>query len=176
MYSVDTCTNTCIYMYMYARHNYCVLFFVNLYYKHVKEVKVNVHVPTHCLILTFFFNLSLPLPSLPPSPFLPSLTPSPSLPPSLSLPPLTKVISPLVTRAQIVKGELSDTEGLKYKIEEKGKETLELKKTIKLKGQEMGEVNVKVDLLEKKLEMADAEVCIMRLHVLNMCALCVCVL
>lgn len=61
-------------------------------------------------------------------------------------------------RSQAVKAELSDTEGLKYKIEEKNNEILELKKNIKLKSQEIGEINTKVNLLEKKLEQADSEV------------------
>ena len=72
---------------------------------------------------------------------------------------LLQVTPPLSVRAQAVKAELSDTEGLKYKIEEKNNEIIELKKSIKMKSQEVGEVNVKVGLLEKKLEIADTEVC-----------------
>jgi len=74
------------------------------------------------------------------------------------------VISPLSIRAQVVKGELSDTEGLKYKLEEKANEILEIKKALKLKGQEVTEINVKVGLLEKKLETADTEVHCMPCH------------
>ena len=65
----------------------------------------------------------------------------------------------LGVRAQAAKAELSDNEGLKYKIEEKNNEISELKKTIKIKAQEVEEVKVKVGLLEKKLEDADIEVC-----------------
>ena len=72
-----------------------------------------------------------------------------------------QVVSPLSVRAQVVKGELSDTEGLKYKLEEKANEILEIKKALKLKGQEVTEINVKVGLLEKKLETAESEVCVM---------------
>ena len=58
----------------------------------------------------------------------------------------------------MVKDELSDTEGLRYKIEEKNEEIKELKKNLKLKLQEIGEINTKVALLEKKLEQGGAEV------------------
>ena len=74
------------------------------------------------------------------------------------------MVPPLSVRAQVVKGELSDTEGLKYKLEEKANEILEIKKALKLKGQEVTEINVKVGLLEKKLETAEAEVCVMWLY------------
>ena len=111
----------------------------------------------HTYLFTLFLSLS---PTLSLAPSLPL-----SLPPSLPLSPFPflslQVVSPLSTRAQIVKAELSDTEGLKYKLEEKGKEIVELKKAFKLKGQEVGEINTKVDLLEKKLETADAEVRVM---------------
>ena len=65
----------------------------------------------------------------------------------------------LGVHAQAAKAELSDNEGLKYKIEEKNNEISELKKIIKIKAQEVEEVKVKVGLLEKKLEVADIEVC-----------------
>lgn len=61
----------------------------------------------------------------------------------------------------MVKDELSDTEGLRYKIEEKNEEIKELKKNLKLKLQEIGEINTKVALLEKKLEQAGADVSLM---------------
>jgi len=38
-----------------------------------------------------------------------------------------------VLRAAAVKAELSDTEGLRYKVEEKNQDIVELKKTIKIK-------------------------------------------
>ena len=61
--------------------------------------------------------------------------------------------------AQAPKADLSVTEGLKYKIEEKNNEIIELKKSIEIKAQEVKEIYVKVGLLEKKLEIADTEVC-----------------
>ena len=105
-------------------------------------------------------------------------------------------------RAQAVKAELSDVEGLGFKLEERQKDILELKKTLKMKvlgttdnlipspsdlllgeygneagacslqnmrwvmiefhlpliqAQELSESNVKIGLLEKKVESADAE-------------------
>lgn len=66
--------------------------------------------------------------------------------------------SPLDTRGQTVKAELSDQEGLKFKVEEKNAEIEELKKTIRLKDNKVGEINVKVKLLEKSVEVADTEV------------------
>ena len=51
--------------------------------------------------------------------------PSPPLQPTL----------PMMVRAQTVKSELSDTEGLKFKLEEKNGEILEFKKALKLKVQ-----------------------------------------
>ncbi|XP_003384705.1 PREDICTED: dynactin subunit 1-like [Amphimedon queenslandica] len=71
--------------------------------------------------------------------------------------PKLKFTPPITLRAQVVKDELSDTEGLRYKIEEKNNEIKELKKDLKLKLQEIGEINTKVALLEKKLEQAGAE-------------------
>jgi hypothetical protein len=69
-----------------------------------------------------------------------------------------QVTSPLVARSLTVKAELSDTENLKYRVEEKNEEILELKKNLKLKVVEIGEINTKVELLGKKLELADEEV------------------
>lgn len=87
---------------------------------------------------------------------------------------ILQVTPPLGVRAQAVKAELSDTEGLKYKIEEKNNEIIELKKNIKMKSQEVGEVNVKVGLLEKKLEIADTEVFHVTVmwFIFSFCAVC----
>jgi dynactin 1 len=71
--------------------------------------------------------------------------------------PKIQVTSPLVARSLTVKAELSDTENLKYRVEEKNEEILELKKNLKLKVVEIGEINTKVELLGKKLELADEE-------------------
>ncbi len=43
-------------------------------------------------------------------------------------------------------------------MEEKENEIMTVKKALKLKGQEISEINMKVELLEKKLESADMEV------------------
>ena len=71
----------------------------------------------------------------------------------------------LGVHTQADKAGFSDIEGLKYKIEEKNNEIIELKKSIEIKAQEVEQINVKVGLLEKKLEIADTEVC----HVIVMC-------
>lgn len=66
-------------------------------------------------------------------------------------------VPPYVLRATAVKNELSDAEGLGYKVEEKIKEIVELKKAIRLKGEEVSEGNIRISLLEKKVESAEQE-------------------
>lgn len=56
-----------------------------------------------------------------------NVEPHPNLCPTLQLEP------PVVVRAKAVKGELSDVEGLGFKLEERQKDILELRKTLRLK-------------------------------------------
>jgi dynactin 1 len=64
---------------------------------------------------------------------------------------------PYRVRAGVVKGRLCDTEGLGLKLQQKETDILELKKTIKMKANELSEMGVKVSVLEQKLENADKE-------------------
>ena len=74
-----------------------------------------------------------------------------------------------------MKTELSDTEGLRFKVDEKNHNIVELKKTVTIKvcinspniyvnittsyqAQELSEVAVKIGLLEKKVDNASIEV------------------
>ena len=104
------------------------------------------HFPT-LLSLPPIFPLSSPLhpvfPSLslfPPPPTLSFLFLSSSYTNSLLsfslssfLPPSFQPDQPVVVRGRAVKAELSDVEGLGFKLEERQKDILELKKTIKMK-------------------------------------------
>lgn len=66
--------------------------------------------------------------------------------------------APCVSRAAAVKAELSDTEGLRFKLDEKNHDIVELKKTVKIKVQELSEAAVKIGLLEKRVDNAGTEV------------------
>nr|WAW84814.1 dynactin 1 [Halisarca dujardinii] len=66
-------------------------------------------------------------------------------------------IPPYAVRATSVKNELSDAEGLGYRLEEKNKEFVELKKAIRQKGEEVAEGNIRISLMEKKVESAVLE-------------------
>ena len=79
-------------------------------------------------------------------------------------------------RAAAVKAELSDTERLRYKMDEKNHDIVELKKTVKLRyayiclmnvpvsmvaslqAQQLSEAAVKIGLLQKKVENPGSEV------------------
>lgn len=59
---------------------------------------------------------------------------------------------PVVRRAQKVKSDVSDSEGLASKLGDKDVAIQELRKSLKLKVSEIGEVRVKIGMLERKLE------------------------
>ncbi|XP_037532993.1 dynactin subunit 1 [Nematolebias whitei] len=71
--------------------------------------------------------------------------------------PLTKAIKyyqtpPVETRASTVRAEMTDAEGLGVKLEDRETVIKELKKSLKIKGEELSEAHVRLSLLEKKLD------------------------
>ncbi|KAG1678661.1 Dynactin subunit 1 [Nymphon striatum] len=62
--------------------------------------------------------------------------------------------APIQLRSIFVKNELKDNENMKYKIESREEEILSLKKAIKMKCEEISELNVRKDMAEKKMNMA----------------------
>lgn len=63
-----------------------------------------------------------------------------------------KSIKPINQRAQMVKNELSDAESLKIKFEDKEEDLKEMKRTLKLKQEEISETQIRLASLEKKME------------------------
>ncbi|XP_024143283.1 dynactin subunit 1 isoform X3 [Oryzias melastigma] len=59
---------------------------------------------------------------------------------------------PVETRASTVRAEMTDAEGLGVKLEDRETVIKELKKSLKIKGEELSEANVRLSLLEKKLD------------------------
>ncbi|XP_075943082.1 dynactin subunit 1-like isoform X6 [Anarhichas minor] len=59
---------------------------------------------------------------------------------------------PVEMRASTVRGEMSDAEGLGVKLEDRETVNKEVKKSLKIKGEELSEANVRLSLLEKKLD------------------------
>lgn len=59
---------------------------------------------------------------------------------------------PVEVRAATVRAEMTDAEGLGVKLEDRETVIKELKKSLKLKGEELSEANVRLSLLEKKLD------------------------
>ncbi|XP_077357539.1 dynactin subunit 1-like isoform X3 [Festucalex cinctus] len=59
---------------------------------------------------------------------------------------------PVEMRAATVRAEMTDAEGLGVKLEDREAAIKELKKSIKIKGEELSEANVRLSLLEKKLD------------------------
>ncbi|XP_014867577.1 PREDICTED: dynactin subunit 1-like isoform X3 [Poecilia mexicana] len=59
---------------------------------------------------------------------------------------------PVEKRAAIVRAEMTDAEGLGVKLEDRETVIKELKKSLKIKGEELSEANVRLSLLEKKLD------------------------
>lgn len=87
--------------------------------------------PPPCFSLSFpFSSSSHPLFSFP---LFPSYTNSLLSFSLSSFPPSFQPDQPVVVRGRAVKAELSDVEGLGFKLEERQKDILELKKTIKMK-------------------------------------------
>uniref|UniRef100_A0A8C5H8N1 Dynactin subunit 1 n=2 Tax=Gouania willdenowi TaxID=441366 RepID=A0A8C5H8N1_GOUWI len=59
---------------------------------------------------------------------------------------------PVEMRASTVRAEMTDAEGLGTKLEDRETVIKELKKSLKIKGEELSEANVRLSLLEKKLD------------------------
>ncbi|XP_057711854.1 dynactin subunit 1a isoform X4 [Corythoichthys intestinalis] len=59
---------------------------------------------------------------------------------------------PVEMRAATVRAEMTDAEGLGVKLEDRETAIKELKKSLKIKGEELSEANVRLSLLEKKLD------------------------
>uniref|UniRef100_A0A671P4D5 Dynactin subunit 1 n=1 Tax=Sinocyclocheilus anshuiensis TaxID=1608454 RepID=A0A671P4D5_9TELE len=59
---------------------------------------------------------------------------------------------PVEIRAAAVRAEMTDAEGLGNKLEDRETVIKELKKSLKIKGEELSEANVRLSLLEKKLD------------------------
>uniref|UniRef100_A0A7N8Y5M9 Dynactin subunit 1 n=1 Tax=Mastacembelus armatus TaxID=205130 RepID=A0A7N8Y5M9_9TELE len=59
---------------------------------------------------------------------------------------------PVEIRAAAVRAEMTDAEGLGVKLEDRETVIKELKKSLKIKGEELSEANVRLSLLEKKLD------------------------
>ncbi|XP_078588211.1 dynactin subunit 1-like isoform X14 [Branchiostoma floridae x Branchiostoma japonicum] len=64
---------------------------------------------------------------------------------------------PVAIRATKVKGEILDSEGMGLKLEDRETVIRELKKSLKIKSEELSETNVRIGLLEKKLDNATKE-------------------
>lgn len=63
-----------------------------------------------------------------------------------------RVPSPVESRATALRAEITDAEGLGHKLEDRETVIKELKKSLKIKGEELSEANVRLSLLEKKLD------------------------
>ncbi|KAM8899114.1 dynactin subunit 1-like isoform 2-T2 [Spinachia spinachia] len=61
-------------------------------------------------------------------------------------------IPPVEMRASTVRAEMTDAEGLGVKLEDRETASKELKKALKIKGEELSEASVRLSLLEKKLD------------------------
>ncbi|CAL8241564.1 unnamed protein product [Merluccius merluccius] len=61
-------------------------------------------------------------------------------------------IPPVDVRAAAVRAEMTDAEGLGVKLEDRDMAIKELKKSLKIKGEELSEASVRLSLLEKKLD------------------------
>ncbi|XP_028919004.1 dynactin subunit 1 isoform X2 [Ornithorhynchus anatinus] len=64
---------------------------------------------------------------------------------------------PAELRAAALRAEITDAEGLGLKLEDRETAIKELKKSLKIKGEELSEANVRLSLLEKKLDGAAKE-------------------
>uniref|UniRef100_A0A8V5G952 Dynactin subunit 1 n=1 Tax=Melopsittacus undulatus TaxID=13146 RepID=A0A8V5G952_MELUD len=64
---------------------------------------------------------------------------------------------PAELRAAALRAEITDAEGLGLKLEDRETVIKELKKSLKIKGEELSEANVRLSLLEKKLDSASRD-------------------
>ncbi|XP_036429752.1 dynactin subunit 1 isoform X4 [Colossoma macropomum] len=66
-------------------------------------------------------------------------------------------VAPVDVRAAALRAEITDAEGLGLKLEDRETVIKELKKSLKIKGEELSEANVRLSLLEKKLDSASKD-------------------
>ncbi|XP_048702447.2 dynactin subunit 1 isoform X7 [Caretta caretta] len=71
--------------------------------------------------------------------------------------PQTKPPPPVNLRAAALRAEITDAEGLGLKLEDRETVIKELKKSLKIKGEELSEANVRLSLLEKKLDSSSKD-------------------
>ncbi|XP_054845711.1 dynactin subunit 1 isoform X2 [Eublepharis macularius] len=71
--------------------------------------------------------------------------------------PQSKLAPPVELRAAALRAEITDAEGLGLKLEDRETVIKELKKSLKIKGEELSEANVRLSLLEKKLDSASKD-------------------
>ncbi|XP_040191611.1 dynactin subunit 1 isoform X3 [Rana temporaria] len=71
--------------------------------------------------------------------------------------PQSKSPPPVEQRSAALRAEITDAEGLGLKLEDRETVVKEVKKSLKIKGEELSEANVRLSLLEKKLDSASKE-------------------
>uniref|UniRef100_A0A1A8M8P2 Dynactin 1b n=4 Tax=Nothobranchius TaxID=28779 RepID=A0A1A8M8P2_9TELE len=71
--------------------------------------------------------------------------------------PQSKNPPPVDMRAAALRAEITDAEGLGLKLEDRETVIKELKKSLKIKGEELSEANVRLSLLEKKLDSSSKD-------------------
>ncbi|XP_060103211.1 dynactin subunit 1 [Heteronotia binoei] len=71
--------------------------------------------------------------------------------------PQSKPPPPVELRAAALRAEITDAEGLGLRLEDRETVIKELKKSLKIKGEELSEANVRLSLLEKKLDSASKD-------------------
>ncbi|XP_071369514.1 dynactin subunit 1-like isoform X2 [Centroberyx affinis] len=71
--------------------------------------------------------------------------------------PQNKNPPPVELRAAALRAEITDAEGLGMKLEDRETVIKELKKSLKIKGEELSEANVRLSLLEKKLDSSSKD-------------------
>uniref|UniRef100_A0A667YDB5 Dynactin subunit 1 n=1 Tax=Myripristis murdjan TaxID=586833 RepID=A0A667YDB5_9TELE len=71
--------------------------------------------------------------------------------------PQNKNLPPVELRAAALRAEITDAEGLGLKLEDRETVIKELKKSLKIKGEELSEANVRLSLLEKKLDSSSKD-------------------
>ncbi|XP_054913366.1 dynactin subunit 1 isoform X10 [Poeciliopsis prolifica] len=71
--------------------------------------------------------------------------------------PQSKNLPPVDLRAGALRAEITDAEGLGLKLEDRETVIKELKKSLKIKGEELSEANIRLSLLEKKLDSSSKD-------------------
>ncbi|KAL4641667.1 dynactin subunit 1-like isoform X3 [Arapaima gigas] len=71
--------------------------------------------------------------------------------------PQKRTTPPVELRAVALRAEIADTEGLGVKLEDREMVIKELKKSLKIKGEELSEAHVRLSLLEKKLDCSSKD-------------------